>query len=138
MTSAISVTNLLLKELATSTAPTPGGDQVGKLYQQWSTCEGAQRADNLSVVVNEMFSVIKIQQPDPNKTQYFDVATGMRKEAVTEERFEEYVMGQAAERAAKALVLLDIFGETGVIELQTAYANHMEKILHEYEDRPPF
>ncbi len=138
MTSAISVTNLLLKELATSTASTPGGDQVGKLYQQWSTCDGAQRADNLTVAVNEMFSVIRIEQPDPKKPRYLDVATDMRKHAGSEERFEEYVMTQAAERAAKALVLLDIFGETGVIELQTAYANHMEKILHEYEDRPPF
>lgn len=133
-----SVTEMLLKELATSTVITPGDSSLGNVYQQWSTCEGLARADNLNVAVNEMCSVIQIQQPDPNKTVYLDVATGMRKEAITEERFEEYALTQAAERAAKALVVLDIFGETGVIELQTAYANHMEKILHDYEERPPF
>lgn len=122
----------LFKESGIEDAPVNQYGINTQQYKRWNEGIGSVREAALDVSYNTWADV---KYPSGG---VMDVASDQRKHTKGSGQFHEDVIRDVALKTARGLIVLEHFGETGKIELQTALANETSSFLGKIDDTPPF
>lgn len=101
-------------------------------YREWRGAEGLTRSANIDAVY-DAFSDVR-----DSKGELMHVSSIGRKELGNDDMYNLQICEEVAEKTAKGMMVLDLFGEQGRIELQNSLARCVLQTLFEYKNRTPF
>lgn len=127
------ITPHLIRPTTGTKSATSGEEQtLDGMYREWREAEGLTRSTNIDAVY-EAFADVRDSQGELMR-----FSSDRRKELGNDDMYNLQICEEVAEKTAKGMMVLDLFGEQGRIELQNSLTRCVLQTLFEYKNRTPF
>lgn len=127
------ITPYLIRPTTNSESTTSGEEQtLDGTYREWREAEGLTRSANIDTAY-EAFADVRDSQGELMR-----FSSDRRKELDDDDVYNLRICEEVAEKTAKGMMVLDLLGEQGRIELQNALTRCVLQTLFEYKNRTPF
>lgn len=126
------ITPHLLRNLPAPNVKTKNHNRLLRLYRDWRDSEGLTRTANIDAA----YDAFRDEYDEDGNLK--PIAAQLRKDVGDDVAHDLCICEEVATKTARGLMLLELFGEQGRIELQSELAACFEDTLLEYKDRLPF
>lgn len=127
------ITPHLIRPTTNSESTTSGEEQtLDGTYREWREAEGSTRSANIDAAY-EAFADVRYSDGELMR-----FSSDCRKELGDDDKYNLRICEEVAEKTAKGMMVLDLLGEQGRIELQNALTRCVLQTLFEYKNRTPF